>query len=430
LVNLLIKQVRWINPYESKDEIKDVYIRDGEIAVVGSNLNPDQVEIIDGEGLVLCPGFIDMHVHLREPGFEHKETILTGMRAAAHGGFTAIAPMPNSKPAADSIKTVYYVLDKSEVGPVHVLPVGAITHGLKGEKLTDMAELKAAGVVAFSDDGMAVMDSDMMKTGMQIAKGLGSVVIDHCEDISLTKDGVMNKGSVSEQLGLPGIPRAAEDIMTARDILLAKEYDLPIHIAHVSTKTSAQMIRSAKEQGVDVTAEVTPHHFALTDESLLTMDANFKVSPPLRGEEDRVAILEAIKDGTIDLFATDHAPHSQDEKGHGLEKAPKGMIGLETCFGVIYTELVAKGVIDIKRAIEMLTTVPYGRFSLPEETGNPMVGPANLVLIDPEQKWEVRREDFHSKSINSPFLGKVLQGKVLLTIAGGDLAMRDDNVTF
>ncbi|QRN86415.1 dihydroorotase [Clostridia bacterium] len=430
MVNLLIKQVRWVNPYEQTDEIKDIYIREGEIAIVGNNLNPERVETIDGDGLVLCPGFIDMHVHLREPGYEHKETILTGMQAAAHGGFTAIAPMPNSKPAADSAKTIRYILDKSEAGPVEVLPIGAITQGLKGEKLTDLAELKKAGVVAFSDDGMAVMDSETMKNAMQISKGLGAVVIDHCEDLSLTKNGVLNKGPISEQLGLPGIPRAAEDIMTARDILLAKEYDLPIHIAHVSTKTSVDLIRHAKAEGVDVTAEATPHHFSLTDESLLTNDANYKVSPPLRGEMDRLAVVEAIKDGTIDMFTTDHAPHSQEEKAKGLENAPKGMIGLETCFGVINTELVRKGVIDLVKAIEMLTIAPYTRFSLPEQCGNPMEGLANLVLIDPERKWEVRREDFYSKSINSPFLGTELYGKVLMTIAGGDLAMRDDNVTF
>lgn len=430
MVNLLIKRVRWINPYEDTDEIRDVYIREGEIAIVGNNLNPEQVETIDGDGLVLCPGFIDMHVHLREPGFEHKETILTGMKAAAHGGFTAIAPMPNTKPVADSAKTIRNIIDKSEASPIQVLPIGAITQGLKGEKLTDMATLRKEGVVAFSDDGMAVMDSETMKNAMQIAKGLGAVVIDHCEDLSLTKNGVMNKGAISEQLNLPGIPRAAEDIMTARDILLAKEYDLPIHIAHVSTKTSAELIRNAKAEGVDVTAEATPHHFSLTDESLLTYDANFKVSPPLRSEKDRQAIIEAIMDGTIDMFATDHAPHTQEEKSKGLEKAPKGMIGMETCFGVINTELVRKGIIDMVKAIKMLTTVPFSRFTLPEQCGNPMVGLTNLVLIDSERKWEVRREDFYSKSINSPFLGTELYGKVLMTIAGGELAMRDDNVLF
>lgn len=429
-MRLLIKSVRFINPYEDFDELVDVLLVDGVIAGVGVSLNDEDATLIDGTNQILAPGFIDMHVHLREPGQTHKETIYTGMQAAANGGFTSIACMPNTNPTIDNSSTLKFVLEKAEAGPIHVLPIAAISKGLAGETLTDMASLKKMGAVAFSDDGMGVMRSSLMVEAMRTAQALNTVVIDHCEDVSLDTTGVMNLGSLSDSLGYVGIPRAAEDIMTARDILLAKEYNLPVHIAHVSTKTAVSMIREAKASGIDVTSETTTHHFTLTEDVFKNQDPVYKVSPPLRTEEDRQAILEGIKDGTIDIIATDHAPHTDKEKNRGLIDAPKGMIGLETCLGLVMTYLVKPGIISINRAIEMLTIRAHQRFQLPAYTGNPRQGKCNLVLFDPQQTWTVNSDDFYSKSNNSPYMGMGLQGKVTMTIANGSIAMHQGQVTF
>lgn len=429
-MRLLIKEVRFINPYRSFDDQVDVLIVDGKIHRLADHLSDPKARVINGKNKILSPGFIDMHVHLREPGQTHKETIYTGMQAAAHGGFTAVACMPNTRPALDSVETLELVREKAQAGPVHVLPIGAMTLGLKGKTLTDMAALKKAGAVAFSDDGMALMDSGLMAQAMAQAKSLDRVVIDHCEDLTIDTSGVMNRGKVSEELGLKGIPRAAEDIMTARDLLLAKEYDLPIHIAHVSTQTSLEMIARAKEEGVDVTAEVTPHHFTLTDEALGSLDPVYKVSPPLRTKADREALIRGLREGQLDMIATDHAPHQKDEKARGLKEAPKGMTGLETCLGLVITELVVPGHITMARAVEMLTLAPHRRFSLAAHLGDPQEGLANLTLFDPFETYEVKEEDFYSKSSNSPYLGRTLQGRVLMTLAGGQLALDQGKVTF
>lgn len=429
MTKLVFRNVRWINPYRNTDRICDVRIENTRIEEEAGPAHAGERQI-DARGLVLCPAFIDMHVHLREPGFEYKETILSGMRAAAHGGFCAVAPMPNTHPVQDDVRTLTYVRSQAEQGPVAVLPVGAITKGLEGRKRTDMARLVEAGACAFSDDGMAVVESSTMLAAMQEAAGLGRIVIDHCEDLSLSARGVMHRGTVSGALGLEGIPRAAEEIMTARDILLAEEYGLAVHIAHVSTKGAVRMIRDAKRRGVAVSAEVTPHHFSLTDECLRSLDANYKVSPPLREETDRQAVLAGIADGTIDLIATDHAPHSLEEKQRALPLAPKGMIGLETCYAAVQTHLVDPGVIDLKRAIDMMTRIPHERFSLPAQLGDPLEAGTNLVLVDPEASWVVERNGFASKACNSPFLGHTLRGKVKMTILDGRIAMQDDTVLF
>ncbi len=430
-MNLLIRNVRFINPYDSMDQLTDVKIINGRIQDVGFHLSGDEMEILDATGLVLAPGFIDMHVHLREPGFEYKETILTGMRAAAHGGFTAVAAMPNTNPVLDNPKMIELVLLKaSSQGPISILPIGAITKGLLGEQLTDMEALVQSGAVAFSDDGMSVMNSELMRQAMIRANEQDKIVIDHCEDLSLTRNGVIHRGEISQEMGLEGIPSAAEEIMTARDILLAKEYGLPVHIAHVSTRDAVEMVRQAKKMGIKVSAEATPHHFSLTDQSMRRKDANYKVSPPLRSEMDRGAVVDGIIDGTIDIIATDHAPHSEEEKQQSLQNAPKGMIGLETCFAAINTFLIAQQKISLYQAIDMLTRIPHERFKLPKTIGNPRMGKTNLVLLDLNIGWTVRKEDFYSKSSNSPFLGQYFNGKVMMTIAQGEMAMRDDQIKF
>ncbi len=428
-MGILFRNVRLVDPASGTDRITDLSVREGLVDDIGTELAQEGFEVIDGTGKILAPGLIDMHVHLREPGFEHKETILTGMRAAAAGGFTRIAAMPNTSPALDTPETLERVRDRASAGMVHVHPIGALSFGLEGREPTDLDALKNAGACAFSDDGMPVPDSAMMYRAMEWAHRLDRIVVDHCEDHSLSRGGVMNRGANSEKLGLPGIPKAAEDIMTARDILLAREYNLPVHICHVSTRTSVELIRQAKADGVRVTGEAAPHHFSLTDDALLNGNTNARVSPPLREEEDREAVLAGLADGTLDIIATDHAPHTAEEKNRPLDQAPNGMVGLETAVGLVFTRLIQTGVMGLLEAIGAMTWKPAQIFGLPG--GRIAKGEsADLVLIDPELIWKVDPTEFHSKGSNSPFIGMTLKGRPIMTVIGGRKAMENNNVFF
>ena len=425
-MKLLIQGGRIIDPSQRIDKISDLLIEDGRIksiadSVPGSEgiLPASDAEVFDARGLIVAPGFIDLHVHLREPGEEYKETIASGAAAAVAGGFTSICAMPNTKPVNDSASVTRFIIDKArEAGLARVYPVGAITRESKGEELAEMAEMKDAGAVAVSDDGRPVMDSQVMRHAMEYARDHGLIVIDHCQDLHLAAGGVINEGRYSTLLGLKGMSGAAEESHVARDIMLAELTGARVHIAHISTAGSVEMVRRAKRQGLGVTCEVTPHHLALTDAAVVGFDTNTKMSPPLRSEEDRAALIEAARDGTIDAIATDHAPHHSDEKMFEYDRAPFGVVGLETALGVALTVLHHSGAVPLARIVEMLTTGPALAFSLPGGTlaeGSP----ADVTVFDPEGEWTVDVQRFKSKSRNTPFAGWRLRGSVAATFARG-----------
>jgi dihydroorotase len=418
-VKLLIKGGRLIDPAQEIDAASDVLVDGDRIAAVDEILADNRAEVIHAAGLIVAPGFIDLHVHLREPGEEYKETIATGAAAAVAGGFTAVCSMPNTHPVNDNASVTGFIIDKAgEAGLARVYPIGAITRGLGGEELAEMAEMKAAGVVAVSDDGRPVMNSQVMRHGMEYARDHGLVVVDHCQDLNLSARGVMNEGRYSTLLGLKGMSRTAEESHIARDILLAESTGARVHIAHISTARSVEMVREAKRRGIAITCEVTPHHLALTDQAVVGFDTNTKMSPPLRSEEDRLALIEGVRDGTIDAIATDHAPHHLDEKMLEYDQAPFGVIGLETALGVVLTSLYHTGVVELSRVIEMLTSGPARVFSLPGGTLKPG-SPADLTLLDPESEWTVIPAEFKSRSRNTPFAGRSLKGRVVATFVGG-----------
>lgn len=417
-MRLLIKGGRIIDPSQQLDRIADLLIEDGRVKSIGDSLHDDGGEVFDASGLIVAPGFIDLHVHLREPGEEYKETIASGAAAVA-GGFTSICAMPNTKPVNDNASVTRFIIDKArEAALARVYPVGAITRESKGEELAEMAEMKEAGAVAVSDDGRPVMDSQVMRHAMEYARDHGLVVVDHCQDLHLAAGGVMNEGRYSTLLGLKGMSRAAEESHVARDMMLAGLTGARVHIAHISTAGSVDFVRRAKQQGLAVTCEVTPHHLALTDAAVLGFDTNTKMSPPLRSEEDRVALIEAVRDGTIDAIATDHAPHHLDEKMLEYDRAPSGVVGLETALGVALTVLHHSFAVPLSRIIEMLTIGPARAFSLPG--GTLAVGsPADITVIDPDCEWTVDPRRFKSKSRNTPFAGWKLSGKVVQTFVAG-----------
>jgi len=423
-VRLLIKGGTVVDPVRGTLEDADILVEKGFIIEVGPGIEAPGAEVIETRGKLVAPGLLDMHVHLREPGYEAKETVETGCRAAARGGFTALACMPNTSPVTDNRSVVRYILERArETGQSRVYPVGAITRGSMGSELAEMADMKEAGAVAFSDDGRPVAGSGLMRRAMQYASMLGVTIISHCEDPGLAAGGVMNEGFTSTRLGLKGIPSAAEEVMVARDIILAELTCCRLHIAHVSTQGSARLVREAKSRGVPVTAEVTPHHFTLTDSMVEGFSTAAKVNPPLRGEADVAALREAIADGTIDVIATDHAPHTAEEKDVEYDRAPFGMVGLETAVGLVWTELVDKGIISPARAVAMMTVNPAQILGLKPVLIEPGAV-ADLTVIDPELKEKVNPASFLSKGRNTPFAGRELKGMPVLTMVGGKVVYR------
>lgn len=429
--NLAIRGGRVIDPANGIDRIADVLIEDGRIASIGEHAGAG--ETIDASGLVVCSGFVDIHTHLREPGFEHKETIESGTQAAARGGFTTVCAMPNTDPPCDSAGAVEFVLRRAaETGLVRVLPIGCVTKRREGKALAELAELAQAGAVAFSDDGSPVADAGLMRRALEYAGMLATPVIDHCEDSALAQGGVMHEGWVSTRLGLRGIPSAAEETMVARDIALAAETGSHVHLAHVSTAGSVELIRQAKAREVPVTAEVTPHHLALTHEAVLTgpaeslttlaYDTNAKVNPPLRSPEDVAACVAGLLDGTIDCIATDHAPHAIQDKLCEFDAAAFGISGLETALALCLTAL------DIETAIQLLTVAPVHALGLDrriEGLGTLSPGaPADVALIDPAAEWTVEPELLASKGKNTPLAGRTLRGRVTATVYAGKVVWR------
>jgi dihydroorotase len=422
-VSLLITGALAVDPAQNLEETRDVLIEDGRIAALEPPgvISPEGRRVIDAQGLVAAPGLIDMHVHLREPGEEYKETIETGTAAAARGGFTAVACMPNTRPVNDSAAVTRYILDQAGAkGHARVYPVGAISVGSRGEVLSEYADLKAAGAVAVSDDGWPVMNSLLMRRALEYARTFELPVISHAEDLLLRADGVMHEGRVSVRLGLAGIPAAAEEVMIYRDLRLARLTGGRLHIAHVSTAGAVAIIREAKAGGLNVTAETAPHYFSLTDEAVLGFDTHAKVNPPLRSEWDRLAVIEGLADGTLDAVASDHAPHSVLEKDLEFAAAAFGLIGLETSLGLTL-RLVHAGEISLGRAVALMSTNPARILGVPG--GTLAVGsPADITLIDLHQEWTVDVNTFASKSRNCPFQGWTLQGKAVVTILGGKIS--------
>ena len=420
---LLLKNVRAVDSSIKLDKITDILIDDGTILKVCENITDKADRVIDGMGkLVVFPGLVDMHVHLREPGFTHKEDVITGTNSAKAGGFTAVACMPNTKPSIDNADTVSYILDKAKNTGVKVYPVGCITKGMNGGELCDYDELKNAGVIAISDDGRPVENAELMRQALELSNTNGLCVISHCEDLNIINGGIMNKGEVSEKLGVKGMDRASEDYITAREIALAMSCDAHIHIAHVSTEGSVNIIRAAKKDGVNVTCETCPHNFTYTDEKLLSQDADYRMNPPLRTEKDRIAIEKAVLDGTIDCIVTDHAPHAKEEKADFF-KAPNGVVGLETSLAVTLTQLYHTGKCDLMKICEIMSENP--RKVLGVEAVSIKEGSnADLTIFDADIEWEVVPEELHSKSKNTVFKGEKLKGKTVFTISEGKIVFK------
>jgi len=425
----LIKGGRVIDPLNGIDGVKDILIEGKVISQVADQIAvTDQVNVINAEGKIITPGLIDMHVHLREPGLEYKETIYSGTRAAAAGGFTAVASMPNTRPVADNKAVVRFIIEQAaRDGAVKVYPIGSITKGSQGEELAEIADLKEAGVVALSDDGNPVVNSEIMRRALEYAQMFNLTVIDHCEDPNLSAEGFMHEGYISTLLGLRGIPAAAEEVMVARDIILAELTESPVHIAHISTVGAVNMVREAKKRGLPVTAEATPHHFTLTDEDVIGYDTATKVSPPLRSEADKEAVLQGLKDGTIDVIATDHAPHAREEKEVEYAYAPNGMVGLETVVPLVVSQLISKGVLSWTDAVVKLSVNPAKILNIPG--GTLSVGAAaDLTIIDPEKEAVVDPKKFYSLGRNTPFKGWKLRGWPIYTIVNGQIVMKDGKI--
>ena len=417
-MELLIKNARVVSPADGINSKADILVRDGKIAAIGENLSSDG-EVIGADGLYAIPGLVDMHVHLRDPGQTHKEDILSGCRAAAAGGVTSLLAMPNTSPVTDNPETVKYILDKAKGADARVYVAASITKGLKSKEPTDLAALKAAGAVGLSDDGRPVENTKYLSDAMKLAPKLGMTVVAHCEDLFLADGGKINQGEVSEKLGVKGIPAAAEDCGTAREIALAAAENVPVHICHVSTKTSVALVRDAKRRGVKVTAETAPHYFSLTEKELLSRDADFRMNPPLRTAEDVEAITEGLLDGTLDCIATDHAPHAPEEKAD-FAAAPNGSIGMETSLAVGITYLVKTGLLPFDELVKKMSVNPAKILGI--SAGTLSVGaPADIALVDLDEKWTVDVEKLHGKSKNTPFKGMTLTGRVRKTILDGSV---------
>lgn len=414
---ILLKGIRAIDA--ENDFIADIYIADGKIKHVADSIEMKADIEIDGTGLAVMPSFFDMHVHFRDPGFTHKEDVITGCNAALAGGVTGVLCMPNTKPPVDNPETVKYIIEKAEDTGVEVYPVGCITNGMCGKGLCDYDELKQSGVLAVSDDGRPVENAEQMREALEKSNDNGLLVISHCEDLSIINGGIMNKGEMSEKLGVKGMDRVSEDMITAREIILAKSVNSRIHIAHVSTEGSTEIIRQSKKAGVKVTCETCPHYFLLTDEKLAARDADFRMNPPLRTADDVKAIIDGIVDGTIDCIVTDHAPHAAEEKAD-FEKAPNGVVGLETSFAATLTRLYHTGKVSLNKIVELMSVNPRKLLGLPfisikdDET-------ADLVIADLNKEWIVEPGKLHSKSHNTVFKGMTLKGKPIMTISKGEI---------
>lgn len=420
--DLLIKNAVVVSPDNGINEKLDILVKDGKIAELGKNLSCE-CEIVNAEGLYAVPGFVDMHVHLRDPGQTHKEDIFSGCRAAAAGGVTSLLAMPNTIPTTDNAQTVKYIVEKAKAADAHVYVAASITKGLKSAEPTDLVELRKAGAIALSDDGRPVENTKFLSDAMKKAPQLGMKVVTHCEDLYLADGGKINEGTVSGKLGIKGIPTSAEDCGTSREIALAAALNVPVHICHVSTKTSVALIRDAKKRGVRVTAETAPHYFSLTENELLKRDADYRMNPPLRTQADVSEIIKGLQDGTLDAIATDHAPHTPEEKSD-FEKAPNGAVGMETSFAAGITYLVKPGKITFEQLIEKMSCNPAKILGI--DAGKIEVGaPADIVLADPEEEWTVDENRLHGKSKNTPFKGLRLSGKVKKTILNGKIIFED-----
>ena len=426
-MKILIKGGKVIDPKTLGSGLKDILIEEGKIKEIKADIESSEgMEVVDAKGKLVFPGLIDMHVHLREPGLEHKETIHTGLAAAAKGGFATVACMPNTKPAIDE-RAIVEALDRKARGEkINLKVIGAATKDISTDQLTEMGEMKEAGIVAISNDGKAVKSAYITRRVLEYAKQFNLILIEHCEDKSLSNGGFMHEGYYSTILGLKGIPRESEDVIVARDIALARMTDGRVHIAHISSKYSVDLVREAKKQGIKITAEVTPQHLMLTDMSVEGFDTSTKINPPLRSEEDRQALIEGLKDGTIDIIATDHAPHARYEKEVEYSYAPFGAVGLETALALLNTKLVKEGIISYEELVSKMANNPGDIFSL---GGNLEIGAnADIIVFDPDKKWQVDPSKFYSKGHNTPFKGWELEGEVVHTMVKGDFALKDGQV--
>lgn len=428
-MTLLIKNGRVIDPDTKTDEEMDLLIEDGKIVTREKKLEAKADKTIDAKGCYVMPGFIDLHVHLRDPGFEAKETVETGSRAAARGGYTTILAMPNTKPVVDNADVVRYVHKKAEnLGLIHVLQIGAITKGQQGKELADIEAMVKAGSPAISEDGKSVMDAKLLREAMEITHRLNIPVFSHCEDINLVDGGVVNADENAKKMGLRGITNSVEDIIIARDIMIANDTDAALHLCHCSTKDSVTMVKLAKSEGVKVTAEVCPHHFTLTSDDILPEDTNYKMNPPLRKKEDVEALKQGLKDDIMDVISTDHAPHTQDEKNNSMEKAPFGIVGLETAAALTYSELVLKDYLTPMQMAEKMSYNPAKVIGL--DKGSLAVGKtADIVIFDPQKSHIIDKNKFWSKGRNTPFDGRKVTGAVRTTIVDGKVVYADPQLT-
>jgi len=425
-LRVLIKNGYILDPASNKEGIYDMLIDGDRIKEVQKNINTQVDKVIDATGMYVMPGFIDLHVHLREPGYEYKETIATGTRSAASGGFTTVCPMPNTKPVIDSKERVEEFLNRVEKDSlINVLPVGSVTIGQVGEELADIKAMTEAGIVGISEDGKSVMNPALYRKGMKLAKEAGAIVFAHCEDMDLVEGGVINAGDKAKELGLPGISNSVEDVIAARDVILAKETGAKLHLCHISTKDSVTILKSAKEEGILVTGEVCPHHFAMSDDEIPCDDANYKMNPPLRSKEDIEALIKGLKEGIIDAIATDHAPHSQEEKARSFREAPFGIVGFETAFALTMTHLVKPGHLSPMEMVEKMSLNPAKILGI--DKGSLAEGKiADIVIASPDEEYTIDAASFHSKGKNTPFNGKKVVGKVKTTIVAGKVVFENE----